>query len=416
MAQINLYTPLISAAGTELFAVTDALGTATFTTTAATLLSASFSTSFFYTDKGSRLYKMADRLFMGGAVLDQGTSNREQTTDWLSTYQTNFTTVGPWLLTSSQVASLSTIGGIAFLGASRTSDGDAAAANGTFNGNPAPIGVAGIGVYDGVLGTSQPAWGGYFEGHRKAGSNVQQAFAIEAEAINFGAGEQAPTPYQINIGGGTHGVRIGSGASNTNATVASAAISIVNNPANFDVGIVIGAQALAGTPGDGTGFGTAMSLAPAQGVVWVTPETVGGIQGSAAGFTMYSTVTETAQGSRLIAQNGSVNFTNAAGVNVFSIQTSNETPTNTLLVEPGTATQAAGLYVEAPGSGGSSNLLLQPATGGILMIGNQNTVTPGLAPSGIPAFGYLRVSVFNVATGTFEDCRIPLYNATQAGA
>ncbi len=362
----------------------------------------------FYQDAGATVDRL-ERVLAGAAADNLAQSTRDTSpTDWLSTVMAA-TPIGAWATHAAQSASIARYGTIGMLSASRSSDGVAAAS--MLGYTPASIGHAAWGVADSV----ETAWANYAEAWALAGDSGQ-AFGYEINAVKFGSTPTpVPTPFAVNVGGSAGAYRAASGGGQTSGvTHATTAIDVVSNTESFLVGLLFGFDALAGTVGDGTGFGTAISMAPGHGLVWCTPETVGGVKGSQPGLTIYSQVTLTAQASRIVAENGSVSFTGATGANTFSVATTG-TPTNTLQVQSGAETQAAGLYVQS-GTGGSPNLLLSPEASGNLMVNNQALVAAGASfPSGAPGFGWLRLEVYDAAAATWRDARVPLFNPTQAG-
>lgn len=367
-------------------------------------------TGHFYADKGANIVRLGDRLLIGAAALNPGNSDRGVLpTDWLSELMAS-TSIGAWAIWGAQASSLSQFGTTAILGASRTSDAKSSAA--MLGYTPSSIGVSAWGVADNTESpTRTTAYAFYGEAWRMSGVNYQPTFGMELEAVNFGGiatGES--TPFHPNNGGGTYGIQIGAGGGQTSGTSdAEAGIVFVSNPNSFRTGIIFAAGALAGDGhGSGSGAGVALNMAPGHIVEWCTPETVQGVQGAKQGFTIQSQVTDADQGSRVIAQNGSVSVTTAEGNAVASFIMPQGTPTNTLQIQSGVGQQAAGIYVAA-GKGGSANLGLFPGAGGELQISSP-TVPSGssLVNNPVPT-KWLHINING------EDLRIPLFTPAQAG-
>ncbi len=367
-------------------------------------------TGHFYADLGATVTRYGDRLFVGAATNDQAKADRSQTTDWLSATMAA-TSIGAYAVWGATTASLSRFGTIGILGASRTSD--ALANTGMLGYTPSSIGIASWGIDD---DTSAPrtttTYAYYGEAWRLAGVTYQPSFAMELEGVEFGAAHTGiANPYHPNVGGGVSTLQLGSGGGQSSGAVVDIAsfISTVSNPARAQIGIVFGATSLTGTNGTAgdSGYASAVVLARNHGIEWRTPETVSGNQGVNTGLFIRSTVSAAANGTRIEAQDSGFVLSNASGQLLFSVNTA-ATPTNTLYVQAGSGTGAAGLYV-AEGSGGSPNLGLYPASGGELQIQSAvvspgNTVTAGIQPS-----GWLKINI----NGT--DVRIPYFSTSQAG-
>jgi hypothetical protein len=363
----------------------------------------------FYADLGAAVTRYGDRLFVGAATDDQAKTDRTQTTDWLSTAMAA-TSIGGYAVWGATTASLSRFGTIGILGGSRSSDASANAAMLTYT--PSSIGIASWAIDDdSATPRSTTAYAYYGEAWRLAGVSYQPSFAMELEGVEFGALHTGiANPYHPNVGGGVSTLQLGSGGGQTSGTVDIASyISTVSNPSRAQMGIVFGATSLTGTNGTAgdTCYGSAIALARNQGIEWHTPEVVSGVQGGNVGLFIRSTVAAAVNGLRLEAQETGFVISNAAGQLLFSVNTT-ATPTNTLYVQAGSGTGAAGLYV-AEGSGGSPNLGLYPASGGELQI-QSNALAPGnTLPGGIQPSGWLKININGA------DVRIPYFTPTQAG-
>ena len=264
--------------------------------------------------------------------------------------------------------------------------------------------------------TSSPrtstAYAYYGEVWRRAGAVYQPSFAMELEGVEFGSAHTGlANPYHPNVGGGVSTLQLGSGGGQGAGTVTDIAsfVTTVSNPARAQAGIVFGATSLTGTDGTAgdTGYASAMVLARNQGIEWHTPETVGSVQGGQVGLFIRSTVLAAANGLRVEAQDSGLVISNAAGELLFAVNTT-ASPTNTLSIQAGSGSAAAGLYVNE-GSGGSPNLGLYPASGGTLQLASPAVAPGNTLPGGIQPSGWLHINVNGA------DVRIPYFSPTQAG-
>ncbi|HVB67981.1 MAG TPA: hypothetical protein VNE67_09020 [Acetobacteraceae bacterium] len=360
----------------------------------------------FYQDRGATVHRMADRLFVGAAVLNGATSSRP-TGDWLSAMMAAAPfTVGPWPVFAAQTVSMAQFGGIGLMGASRASDAVASAA--LLGYVPASIGVAASGVNDNLQNpTSANAWGFYGEGIRMPGVNYLPTFAAEFEAVNLGSpgGVGIASSYNPDIGGGTFALWLGSGGGNSTSATATSAITIIPNPATFQNGIVIAANALNGTNGSATdaGIGNAIVLGRNQAIVWNTPDSPGGPGSTGIGFFIRSAVSAQASGMRIEATDGGLFVENGNGnllLNVPQVAA----PNTYIQLLAGSGGQAAGIYAEGavPGIG------IFPAAGGEII-----TTAPVSSPAGaVPAtagYGFAHINING------EDWRLAGFTPAQVG-
>lgn len=355
----------------------------------------------FYADKGAAVGRDADRALFGAAADNQAISNRAATpTDWLSTIMGG-TSVGAWPVYGAQTASLARFGNIGLLGASRSSDARVNA--GLLGYQPASIGVAGWGINDDTVSpTSTNAWAFYGEAWRMPNVSYEPTFGMELESVNLGgAAGGSSTPYQVNVGGGVYGLQLGAGGGQTSGTSdAQAGITFVPNPSRFQTGIIFGAKSLTGTDGTAadTGYARAIALGRNQAIEWIGPD------GQSGGF-VRSTVSATANATRVEMQDGGLVVSNSGGLPLFTVKTT-ATPTNTLSIQAGTGTQAAGLYATG-GAGGNGNVGLYPASGGEIQTNSATTAQGATLPTTPAAWLHLNVN------GT--DYRVPLFTPAQAG-
>lgn len=202
----------------------------------------------FWPELGGKINRLADRVFVGDAVEGDG-SIANVVKDWLET-ERQYTT------RNSQFATLSTIGQIAMIGGSRTSDSLDAGSMGC-------IGVAGYAINNNTTQV-QTAYAGYFEARRKAGAGITHG--IELDIVNEGS-VVTINPYIGASVGATLGLWLASGGEVAGATTASLALGIIKNGAQFEKGIMFAADAILGTDGV-TGTGVAMALAKGHMLQW----------------------------------------------------------------------------------------------------------------------------------------------------
>lgn len=189
-----------------------------------------------------------NRLLVGASARNDGKLPATDK-DWLET-ERQYTTQ------NAQFGSLSTIGQIAVLGGSRSSDND-------YTGSMGCIGITGYAINDNA-GEVQTAYAGYFEARRKSGAGVTHG--IELDIVNEGSVVTAK-PFTMVSAGITPGLWVASGGEVVGATIATMAIGIVNNGATFEKGLVFGNSSIYGTDGV-TGNGVAIAMAKGHIVAW----------------------------------------------------------------------------------------------------------------------------------------------------
>lgn len=195
------------------------------------------------------VHRMNDRVLIGGATVNDGKLFNTRK-DWLETLR-------PFTTNNAQFAAFNTIGQIAILGASRTSD-FGSATSGT-------IGISGWGINDNTAKLST-AYGGYFESFRLPGTWFTHG--VEININNFG-NTGRHTPYAMFPSGLTPALWLASGGNHSGVQTASLALGIIDNGARFDKGIVFRATALDGTDGTGTGSAVAIEMARGHQIRWV---------------------------------------------------------------------------------------------------------------------------------------------------
>lgn len=216
-------------------------------------------TGKFFAEDGARIVRLADRVFMGGAVAHNGTDVDNQP-DWLTQKLISYgRTFGFGQVSQVYLLAGETTGGEdrdlnanALVSAAKTSSLNLP---GPYDGNA--IGVLGVGINDST-DASAGAWGLYGEGFKENGS-IGPAYAEELDSINFGP-PVAIDPF-TQSDEQTVGQQMAAGAEFTGANSSSAAYNVRNNGANFLRGMVWGNDAIAGTNGTDGGRGPVFQFA-----------------------------------------------------------------------------------------------------------------------------------------------------------
>lgn len=197
-------------------------------------------TGFFFAESGARIQRLADRLFVGGAVLNAGTNVLSQP-DWLTQFQIS-TGRGGGFMQYAQGAILTDNGSAASQNAFIT-----AAQTRYITGAGNAIAGIDIGVNNNTS-ISTGAFGRYIEVYRLLGVTGGAA-GLEIDTANY-ASLVNLDPFQQNAGQ-TVALQIAAGAelSSTGQFPASAAINIQYNNATFAKALNVGANSINGTNG-----------------------------------------------------------------------------------------------------------------------------------------------------------------------
>ena len=158
---------------------------------------------------------------------------------------------------SSELDVLSTIGQIAVLGGSRTSDSSNSGSNGS-------IGVTGFQVNNNAINV-QTGYGAYFEARQESGAGI--TIGVETDIANQSGVSVVNQPYSMGIPNSTMASWLASGAGLTGLTPATMALGIINNGSSFNSGIVFGANSLTGDDGT-TGQAPAIVMAKGHTIQW----------------------------------------------------------------------------------------------------------------------------------------------------
>lgn len=211
----------------------------------------SIQTGQFYQENGARIHRLADRVFVGGAVEHTGEQEFENN-DWLTEFQIS-TGRSSGFIQTSQAAILNgdhPHAANTLTVAAQTKDFDIAGLGG--------IGLISIGVNNSPISV-MGAWGGYLEAFRMSGA-LAGAVGLEIDTANF-ASSITINPY-VQTMGQTVALQLASGAElpSVGQFSATAAINIRKNGSDFKTGIIFGNDAISGTDGT-SGEGEAIALA-----------------------------------------------------------------------------------------------------------------------------------------------------------
>ena len=215
----------------------------------------------FYANLGGKVNRLADRLFVGDAVVHDGKEVPIVAT-WVNSVSSG---IYEYLERAATLVAPAYKAGIGTFSAARSSTGAGTAGD-------ASIGVAGFAYNDYAAGAAG-AWALYGTSLRKAGTNGA-THGIEVDIANAGSLVQL-YPSAMFLAGQTHGAWICSGGESTATAglvgTASLAIGIISNDpakiARFDKGIVFENKSIAGTDGV-TGNGIAIAFAARHQQLW----------------------------------------------------------------------------------------------------------------------------------------------------
>lgn len=327
-------------------------------------------TNKFFVGEGAAISRLNDRVFMGGATVNDGAYPNVQQ-DWLTQFQVA-AGVANGSIDGSQAASLtnnSSESGIGLLAGSRTSQftsgGDAIGlASFALNNNPS-------------YGTS--AWAFYGEAHALE-SNAPYTYTAEFD-IRAMVPQTAPSPYSPSQSTGLL-LAAGAGLPSTGQYSPATALWIMPNPMPFQAAIVIGNNAVVGVSNN-VGKAAAIQLAKGHQIQWFSAS------GTPTG-NIFSSATQ----SNGIAQ---LNFEN----NIFYVQSQAtgssqlaisilDNAANALQLEP--ALTGSPVIVAALGTDTNIDIQLAPKGTGLIWVG------PYTASTIVPT-GYLEVKD---STGTLR--------------
>jgi hypothetical protein len=263
-------------------------------------------TGYFFQADGARINRMADRLFLGSAVHNDGSSlGGGANADWFSRGAPNDSAAGlAWVHYAASVALTVPSGKVGFAAASRASD-----VPDGYGSSQTTIPFVGVAIMDRV-GSAPPYWTSYaaYLEARVEPATIGTVIGLEIEAVNFGPAAGQSTPWRLQTLAGATALWIGSGGDPANhgrsVGPAQLAIGIINNGQKFESGLVFAKDAIHGTDGV-SGFGDAILLASRHIVGWWRND--GGI----GERTNYITSTATQRGHSLQFHNGATLLINA---------------------------------------------------------------------------------------------------------
>ena len=248
-------------------------------------------TGQFYANQGAHIDRLNDRVFVGGATVNAGNPDGVGTQDWLEQLRAFSTSIA-------QEAVLSTIGQIAVVAGTRTSDSPNAGSMGA-------IGYEAITNNDNAAEV-QYAWGAYLEARRQVGAGT--TLGLEIDTANYG-----PTvdflPYSGIPTGITPGLWLAAGAGLTGINPSTVAIGIIPNGTTWERGITFQAGSL---NGDAIGPATAIAMATSHRVEWYD------INNSISGY-ITSTATTNSKPTGITFTDGAFEVTNLAGSPIASV-------------------------------------------------------------------------------------------------
>lgn len=333
-------------------------------------------TGHLFVGDGAIVNRLADRVFIGGAVANDG-AYPNAAKDWLSTFQ--LAQAGYVNSTGSsvgtQVVALTNDGtGAAFLAGARNSPLGAGAY---------AIGGLTFAINNGAANAQ--AFGLYTEAHRMS-NTVGGAVCYEVDAVQRGSLQQM-TPYAL-AGGEAVGFKAAAGAelSATGQYDCTAAYVVGSNPMKWDKGIVVMANAISGADGN-TGTGYAVNLAKGHLVQWWA---LGGVPTAA----LYSTATTSAGAGKLVFEEGRTLLQAGSAVHCYFRHTAGAV--NNLALYNAAAGNPVALAAE--GSDADIDFQLIPKGTGLVKFGTY-------AAKGAEVFtGY--ISVRDANTGTLRKLMV----------
>lgn len=314
--------------------------------------------SGFYTDTGAKLITLTDRVFVGGAVNNDGTS-AQTNNDWLSTYQNSVSRPG------GPAMHFATLGVLNNTSPNASSSFVAGSQNKFLPTSTNGIAISGYGLNNNTVDSSSFTYAGYFEAVR-AVSALGGAYASEFDVVNYGS-LATTDPYQ-QPSAQTIGLQVAAGAQfpAIGQAACSAAINIRNNNAAFTKGIVFGSTSIAGANGT-SGTGIAIALGLGHVVQWYS--NLNSVTSS-----LYCSGNATASATSQVFGNNGTLFSNVGnGQAVFQL-TNAVNPVNHLAINA-TATGSNSVNINAYGSDANIDIQLFPQGTGVLSFG---TYTAGV--------------------------------------
>lgn len=404
---------------------------------------------FVDTGQGSNIYRFPDRVFVGAAASDAGTSTSTAGCTFLGTSTASGGMNSYWAERNGTVLGISAFGGGGGVFASRASDqytylgatvwasgqsvttgslrgylqrvyrastagttgaspptGTGTTSDGTItwvfieNTYMTPIGMSTFALNDVLDGNA--AWAAYFEVMRAAGAGT--SFALEIDAKNFGSNVLTSPTNPLAVGA-TIGIWLAAGGDATlgaPANPSSAAISIGKNATTWNTGIVIASD---GLTDNGGGFKTAMALAQKNVIQWYITD---GNQGGA----IYSDVSTAAAVTQFVFKDDQHWLLARGAFNLLVSNESGGTPAN--YVKTGAVAASSNPFITSAGSDTNSSFEVRgKGTGGGILSdasGNKRFIanTTGLAFFGATASSQATITGSRGGNGALANLLVEL--------
>lgn len=339
-------------------------------------------TGQFWQNLGAVVNRIADRLFVGQAILNAG--NASGAADWLNTYQAPYP-LDPMNLTQFAVLT-NDPGEVAVLGGARS-------LNHTVT-TQSSIGVAGYAYNNNTtLGTG--GWSYYGESYR-LNNTVGRTYGAELCVINQSGATIKMNPYSVPAGASI-GVQLDSGnsfgvAQQPGLSPSSGAMLFVQNTNDssspFETGICVLANAIALNT---NGFSEALSLPAISGIQWYTPGT------SPASFINCTTTASTTAG-QILLQNVGLGITAGAANSPVAQFSGVAGSVNFLNFTPGVATVSPS--ISASGNDTNISVVVVPKGTGNLQV--TGSVVPTTDNTYLCGANGVRWSAVWAANGTIQ--------------
>lgn len=305
-------------------------------------------TGQFFAQNGAQITRLADRVFVGDAIVNDGAFPNVDK-DWLSALAV--TGVTGATLAAAQFACLNN--------ADPAAGGAGVFASQSLHFGAASTSAIGLSAYavnnNTTLATA--SWGLYVEAHRE-NSTVSGTYGIEIDTKTKVA-EGNVHPYQQGI---VNALQIASGAemSAVGQFDAATAINIQSNPMKFMVGINFGATSLTGSDGV-TGNGTAIAMAKGHRVVWYNA-------GGAITSAITGGVVTTNLATSLNFSDSGASIFDSSGAPIFQVGSTATATANFFYME-GSASGAGTVNMNAAGSDSNIDVRLTPKGTGNVRFG-----------------------------------------------
>ncbi len=316
-------------------------------------------TTKFFANNGSGIWRINDRLFVAGATVNDG-AYPNVTQDWLTQFQIaaglpSGSIDGSWgaILTGPYVGNGA---GIGFLSGSQTSP--------MTNAGTA-IGLMGVALNNNS-GQGTSAWAIYGEAHALEAA-APYTYACELD-IRATVAQAPPSPYGASQSTGLL-LAAGAGLSSTGQYSPTCALWINDNTMPFQTGIVIGNQAIAGVSGN-VGHAPAVQLAKGHMIQWYASATV--LSGN-----IFSSASQNTAVPQINLQNNGLVIESQATANSMLRVTIIDAAVNYLQIEPSLTGNP--VIVATTGTDANIDLQLAPLGTGLVWIGpyTAGSVTPG---------------------------------------